>query len=116
MPELLVKKEAIKLLQDLGDTDIRETLRFAPTYRTERYRYYATDDLEVYACGSGVKEDIGEKFYLLPIHVLKEHYRDNEAELLERILNAGISAYHRAGKKFVRVPYTKIVPCAANKP
>ena len=111
MPELLVKKEAIRLLQDMSDMDFRETLKFAPTYRTERYKYYSADDLTSYATNGDGGEINGEKFYLIPIQVLKEYYRDKEAELLERILDAKVPTYHRAGKKFVRVRYTEIVPC-----
>lgn len=109
MPELLVKKEAIKLLQDMGDMDIRETLKFAPTYRTERYTYYSDIELKAYANGDDVNEGIGAKYYLLPVDVLKEQYRDNSAELLESILDAEVLVYHRTGKKFVRVRLAEIV-------
>lgn len=116
MPELLVRKEAARLLHDMGDMDIRETLKFAPIYRTERYTYYSADDLRAYANGNDEKRGIRERNYLLPTHVFKEELRlRSEEDLLKLLDFIDVPTFYRANKKYVRVRYSDIIPDAVNK-
>ena len=116
MPELLVRKEAVKLLQDMADMDFRETLKFAPIYRTERYTYYSADDLRAYANGDDERGGIGERYFLLPIHVFKEELRMRSEDDIRKLLNfIDVPTFCRANKKYVRVRYSDIIPDAVNK-
>nr|WP_321258934.1 hypothetical protein [uncultured Pseudodesulfovibrio sp.] len=109
MPKLLVKKEALKLLQDLGAMDAREDLRTAPVYRTDRYCYYAKSDLADLANGVEVKGGIEKKYFLLPVHIIEEYYPELKKSLLERFIDSRVPVYRRADKEFIRFPYDDVI-------